>query len=82
MIDNVLNYLLTKEERLITLQIQDDFFSESDEITTTSQAEIHLVNANLLLTNELNVAYKIHKRLINSLITIYLKEKYLDLLLS
>ena len=55
MIANVLNYLLKKEEQLITLQIQDDFFSESDEISPTSQAEIHLVNANLLLTNELNI---------------------------
>lgn len=78
MIANVLNYLLTKEEQLITLQIQNDFFSENEEITPTSQAEIHLVNANLLLTNEINVAYKIHKRLINSLITIYINEKHLD----
>jgi SAM-dependent methyltransferase len=78
MIANVLNYLLTKEEQLITLQIQNDFFSKSEEFTPTSQAEIHLVNANLLLTNEINIAYKIHKRLINSLITIYINEKHLD----
>ena len=78
MITNVLNFLLTKEEQLITVQIQNDFFSKSDELTPISQAEIHLVNANLLLTNEINIAYKIHKRLINSLLTIFINETHLE----
>lgn len=72
----ILNFLLTIEEQLIALQIEKDFFSKKDELSPASQEEIHLVNANLSLTNEINVAYKIHKRLVNSLITIYIEKKY------
>ncbi len=32
-----------------------------------SSEDIHLINANLLLTDETNVAFKVHKQLINSL---------------
>ncbi|HVA98949.1 MAG TPA: Eco57I restriction-modification methylase domain-containing protein [Bacteroidia bacterium] len=73
---NVLNFLYTKEEQLISLRIQKDFFEKSEELKPVSQKELHLINANLLLTNDTNIAFKVHKQLINALITIYIKDKY------
>ena len=73
---NILYFLLAKEEQLISLLIQKDFISKSDDLKPVSDKELHLINANLLLTNDLNVAFQVHENLINSLITIYIQEKH------
>jgi Alw26I/Eco31I/Esp3I family type II restriction m6 adenine DNA methyltransferase len=73
---NYFNYFLIKEEQLIAQEIQRNFFPLSDEIKPISQAEIHLINANLFLTDDRNVAYKVHRDLINSLIGIFIKTKF------
>jgi adenine-specific DNA-methyltransferase len=74
--NNRLNYFLTKEERLISLEIQKKFLSGKDEMKPVSAQDIHLINANLLLTDETNVAFQVHKQLINSLITSYINTKF------
>ncbi len=68
---SILNYFLTKEEQLISLEIQKNFLADKDEMKPVSSEDIHLINANLLLTDETNVAFKVHKQLINSLICAY-----------
>ncbi|MCW5909975.1 MAG: Eco57I restriction-modification methylase domain-containing protein [Cyclobacteriaceae bacterium] len=73
---NILNYFLTKEEQLILLEIQKIFLSGKDEMKSVSSKDTHLINANLLLTDETNVAFKVHKRLINSLIRSYVNAKF------
>ena len=74
--NNILNYFLAKEEQLILLEIQKNFLSDKDEIKPVSSEDIHLINANLLLTDETNVAFKVHKQLINSLICAYVNAKF------
>jgi len=76
MSSNILNYFLTKEEQLIAHEIQKNFFSNINEVKPISQKEIHLINANLLLTDESNIAFKVHNKLVNSLITSYISSKY------
>lgn len=73
---NILNYFLVKEEQLILFEIQKNFLAGKDEIKPVSSEDIHLINANLLLTDETNVAFKVHKQLINSLICTYVNAKY------
>lgn len=73
---NNFNYFLIKEEQLIAQEIQKNFLSNVDEIKPVSQIEIHSINANLLLTDKRNVAYKVHNELINSLITLFIKSKF------
>lgn len=73
---SILNYFLTKEEQLISLEIQKNFLSGKDEMKPVSAQDIHLINANLLLTDETNIAFQVHKRLINSLITSYINFKF------
>jgi len=73
---NHINYFLTKEEQLVALEIQKNFLSQTNTIKPISQKEIHLINANLLLTDGTNTAYKIHRQLINSLITSYINAKF------
>ena len=73
---SILNYFLTKEEQLISLEIQKNFLSGKNEMKPVSAQDIHLINANLLLTDETNVAFKVHKQLINSLITSYINTKF------
>lgn len=73
---SILNYFLTKEEQLISLEIQKNFLSGKDEMKPVSAQDIHLINANLLLTDETNVAFQVHKQLINSLITSYINTKF------
>lgn len=72
----ILNYFLTKEEQLISLEIQKNFLSGKDEMKSVSAQDIHLINANLLLTDETNVAFQVHKQLINSLITSYINANF------
>lgn len=74
--NNSINYFLTKEEQLISLEIQKHFLSQRNELKPISQKELHLINANLLLTDETNAAYKVHRQLINSLITSYINSKF------
>jgi len=76
MSDNILNYILTKEEQLIALEIQKNFLSNVNEVKPISQKEVHLINANLLLTDERNIAFKVHSQIINSLITSYINSKF------
>jgi adenine-specific DNA-methyltransferase len=71
-----INYFLTKEEQLIALEIQKNFLSQSNEIKSITQKEIHFINANLLLTDNTNVAYKVHQQLINSLISLFINAKF------
>lgn len=73
--NSILNYFLVQEEQLILLEIQSNFFS-NDEIKPISSEELHLINANLLLTDETNIAFKVHKQLINSLICSYVKAEF------
>lgn len=73
---SILNYFLTQEEQLISLEIQKNFLSGKDEMKPVSAQDIHLINANLLLTDETNVAFQVHKLLINSLITSYINTKF------
>lgn len=73
---NFLQYFLTKEEQLISYEIQKNFLSKGNELKPISQKELHLINANLLLTDDSNIAYKIHDLLINSLITSYINSKF------
>ncbi len=74
--NNILNYFLAQEEQLILLEIQKNFLSSKDEIKPVSSEDIHLINANLLLTDETNVAFKVHKQLINSLICAYVNAEF------
>lgn len=73
---NILNYFLVKEEQLILFEIQKNFLAGKDEMKPVSSEDINLINANLLLTDETNVAFKVHKQLINSLICTYVNAKY------
>lgn len=73
---SILNYFLTKEEQLISLEIQKNFLSGKDEMKPVSAQDIHLINANLLLTDETNVAFQVHKQLTNSLITSYINTNF------
>jgi Alw26I/Eco31I/Esp3I family type II restriction m6 adenine DNA methyltransferase len=73
---NIFNSLLIKEEQLISLQIQKDFLSKSDELKPVSDKELHLINANLFLTGDTNIAFKIHKYLIDALITVYINHNH------
>lgn len=74
--NGILNYFLTKEEQLISHEIQKIFLSGKDEMKPVSSNDIHLINANLLLTDDSNIAFQVHKQLINSLITFYVNEKF------
>lgn len=74
--NSTLNYYLTKEEQLISLEIQKLFLSGKDEMKPVSSNDIHLINANLLLTDDSNIAFQVHKQLINSLIASYVYEKF------
>jgi len=74
--NNILNYFLAKEEQLILLEIQKNFLADKDEMKPVSAKDIHLINANLLLTDETNVAFKVHKQLINSLICVYVNAEF------
>lgn len=67
---------MTKEEQLISLEIQKNFLSGKDEMKPVSAQDIHLINANLLLTDETNVAFQVHKQLTNSLITSYINTNF------
>lgn len=74
--NSVINYFLIKEEQLILIEIQRNFLSGRDEMKPVSLEDIHLINANLLLTDETNVAFKVHKQLINSLNSFYVNSKF------
>ncbi|MBC7749502.1 MAG: Eco57I restriction-modification methylase domain-containing protein [Methylotenera sp.] len=76
MSNNILNYFLIKEEQMIALEIQKNFLSTTNEVKPISQKELDLINANLLLTDESNIVFKIHSQLINSLITTYINFKF------
>jgi Alw26I/Eco31I/Esp3I family type II restriction m6 adenine DNA methyltransferase len=73
---NTLNYFLAKEEQLISFEIQKNFLAGKDEMKPVSSEDIHLINANLLLTDETNVAFKVHKQLVNSLIGTYVNVEF------
>ena len=74
--NNILNYFLAQEEQLILLEIRKNFLSSKDDIKPVSSEDIHLINANLLLTDETNVAFKVHKKLINLLIFTYVNAEF------
>lgn len=74
--NSILNYFLAQEEQLILLEIQKNFLTGKDELKPVSEKDIHLINANLLLTDETNIAFKVHKQLINSLICAYVDTKF------
>ncbi|MCF8364146.1 MAG: Eco57I restriction-modification methylase domain-containing protein [Bacteroidales bacterium] len=74
--NSVINYFLVKEEQLILLEIQRNLLSGRDEMKPVSLEDIHSINANLLLTDETNIAFKVHKQLINSLNSFYVTTKF------
>lgn len=74
--NNILYYFLEQEEQLISLEIQKNFLSGEDEMKPISSEDIHLINAYLLLTDDTNVAFKVHKQLINSLIYLYINANF------
>jgi adenine-specific DNA-methyltransferase len=74
--NSIINYFLIKEEQLILFEIQKNFLSGRDEMKPISLEDIHQINANLLLTDETNVAFKVHKQLINSLNSFYVTSKF------
>jgi len=74
--NNILNYFLAQEEQLILLEIQKNFLAGKNEMKPVSSKDIHLINANLLLTDETNVAFQVHKQLINSLICAYVNAEF------
>lgn len=74
--NNILKYYLALEEQLIWLEIQKSFLSSVDEIIPVSSEDVHLINANLLLNDVTNVAFKTHKQLINSLIFAYVNAEF------
>ena len=76
MIDKWLPFFLAKEEKLISTQIQKDFLSKKDDLQPLSQQDILLINASLLVTDASNAAFKVHRHLTNSLISIYLNSKH------
>lgn len=75
--NNSLNILLDLEERLIAKAIQDKF-TTLQEIKPISENEVHEINTNLLLTSNENIAFGVHKKLINGLITYYLQNRFPD----
>ncbi len=74
--DNVLKYFFLKEEQLIVVEIQKNLLSTTNELKPISAKELHLINANLLLTDESNIAFKVHSQLVDSLITSYINSKF------
>ncbi len=74
--NNTLNYFLAKEEQLILLEIQKHFLGDKDKIQPILSEDIHLINANLLLTDEQNIAFQVHKQLINELISCYIHVRF------
>lgn len=74
--NNILTYFLTKEEQLISLEIQKVFLADKAEMKLISSDDIHLINTNLRLTDETNVAFKVHRKLTNSLIASYINSKF------
>jgi adenine-specific DNA-methyltransferase len=72
----ILEQYLNMEEQLIALEIEKRFISDKTIGKVISSADTHLINANLLLTDEDNIAYSIHKRLINALVTVYIELKF------
>lgn len=71
----LLNNFLDLEERLIVKAIQKKFPSIND-LRPISENELHEINANLLLTNEENIAFQVHKDFIECLVTTYIKNKF------
>jgi adenine-specific DNA-methyltransferase len=74
-VNNSLNILFDLEERLILKAIQNKFAFLQD-IKPISENELHEINANLLLTSNENIAFRVHKKLINGLITYYLQNRF------
>lgn len=74
--NKIVNYFLAKEEQLILLEIQQTFLSDKDDMKPVSSEDIHLINVNLLLTDETNLVFKVHKQLINSMICAYINAKF------
>mgnify|MGYP003974541447 FL=1 len=73
--NNLLNILLDIEERQIVKAIQYKNTS-LQEIKPISENELHDINANLLLTSNENIAFGVHKKLTNGLITYYLQNRF------
>lgn len=73
---NALNYLASKEEELILLEIQKYFFNKKDGFKPISSEQISVINANLLQTDDNNIAFKVHKLLSQSLIYTYIVSRF------
>lgn len=74
--NNLLTYYITLEEQLIFSEIQKVFLSDLGEIELVSSEKILQINTNLILADESNIARKVHKNIINSLINVFLEEKF------
>ncbi len=71
----LLNNFIDLEERLIVKAIQQKF-SKINDLRPISENELHEINANLLLTNEENIAFQVHKDFIECLVTIFIKNNF------
>jgi len=71
----LLNNFIDLEERLIVKAIQQKFPNIND-LRPVSENELHEINANLLLTNEENIAFQVHKDFIECLVTIFIKNNF------
>ena len=73
---SILNYILLKEEQLISKEIKSEILSEQNELIQISQSDLELINSNLLRIDASNFAFKAHKQIIDSLITVFINSKF------
>jgi len=73
-----LTHLMKREEQIIALEIENKFSSNTNPLKIFSKEDIGLINENLLLTDETNIAVSVHRMLIDSLIISYIDSKFND----
>lgn len=72
--NNLINIINALEIELIQQNIYNEYF--------INEKETQIINANLSLTGQENIAFKVHQAIINTLISIYLKSKHRDSLIE
>lgn len=71
-----LELLYSLEHQCILKEIQANYLLDNDEDAKYSNEEHEKINSNLLIVSENNLAFTIHRKLINSLITIYIGSQF------
>lgn len=69
-------YFIEAEERLIAEEITREHIPGGIEKEPVSKSLAKLINANLSMTDEVSLAFKVHRQLIDSLITYYIISRY------